>query len=348
MMPLSSSGLAPRFTGNPYKVLTFLQTVDQLGQDNGLPDKDLIKYALRYTVPEEREVWEFYDTCTGDNFTDFANKILGMYPCGEDRYYTGPANPTFSETPDPLSRALRASDPMPRNPEPAAPVVPVVALHVEIPVNEPAPQTPAMDEEVQQTVKTPDNPTISDAPAPANPNRGNPLVAVETLDMFTEVIGIDVLTLDISSLDPKSLGDANPGKPEISAPDYPDIWDIDIGVLDYEPEISAPCHPDITDTFVLAATVLLLTGYILWYRFSMHPTNPKTRPASPQTRTLGPAFPALSDPQNPLFRHPAHPHLRNRYQHPVYGFYQYPRPSHSRMALTRYECGRRAQIRKKQ
>src|SRR5258708_36706401 len=177
MMPLSSSGLAPHFTGNPYKVLTFLQTVDQLRQDNGLPEKDLIKYALRYTVPEEREVWEFCDTCTGDNFTDFANEILDMYPCGEVRHYTRPANPTFSETPDPLSRALRASDPTPRNPEPAAPVVPVVALHVEIPVNEPAPQTPAMDEEVQQTVKTPDNPTISDAPAPANPTRGNPLFA---------------------------------------------------------------------------------------------------------------------------------------------------------------------------
>src|SRR5258708_39597305 len=65
MMPLSSSGLAPRFTGNPYELLTFLQIVHQLGQDNGLPDRDLIKYALRYTVPEEREVWEFCDTCTG-------------------------------------------------------------------------------------------------------------------------------------------------------------------------------------------------------------------------------------------------------------------------------------------
>ncbi|KAG1738722.1 hypothetical protein EDB19DRAFT_1909124 [Suillus lakei] len=229
-MPLSSSGLAPRFTGNPYELLTFLQIVHELGQDNGLPDKDLIKYALRYTVPEEREVWEFCDTCTGDNFTDFANEILGMYPCGEDRYYTRPANLPFSKTPDPTLR----------NPEPADSVVSKATLYAEIPED-----------------------------IPASP--------------------------DISTLDPKPLGDTTPGKPEISALDHPDIWDIDIEVLESKPKLR---HPDISHNFHTPST----SGHDSepWHN---HPkvirTSPEDRtptPASPKLSTRGPAFPENTTP----------------------------------------------------
>jgi hypothetical protein len=221
---------------------------------------------------------------------DFANEILGMYLCGEDRYYTGPANLMFSETPDPTLR----------NPEPADSVVSEATLYAEIPED-----------------------------IPASP--------------------------DISTLDPKSLGDTTPGKPEISAPDHPDIWDIDIEVLESEPEL---CHPDISRNFVLASTCIpLLTGYVACYRFSTRPAPPEmtqnpvatTRRSSghlPKTRYLHPHL-RNSIPADPLFRKPAHQPRRNPFKYPVYGFHQYSRPSHSRIALTQYECGKRALIRKK-
>ncbi|KAG2738926.1 hypothetical protein P692DRAFT_20882310 [Suillus brevipes Sb2] len=66
-MPLRTCSAAPRFS-----------------------DKDIIKYALKYTAPNERELFQYYE---GNTYEDFANFALFMYPeCGTKRRYTRPTS----------------------------------------------------------------------------------------------------------------------------------------------------------------------------------------------------------------------------------------------------------------
>jgi hypothetical protein len=64
-------------------LLMFLATVDELADLASIADKACIKAVIRYTDPDEAEVWECLDEYSGNSFVDFANTILHLYlECG--------------------------------------------------------------------------------------------------------------------------------------------------------------------------------------------------------------------------------------------------------------------------
>ncbi|KAG1766761.1 hypothetical protein EDD22DRAFT_950343 [Suillus occidentalis] len=84
-MPLRTNSAAPRYRGDYTQLVNFLESVERLAQPLGLSDKDIIKYALKYTAPNEREVFQCYEG--NNNYEDFANFALFMYPeCAVKRY----------------------------------------------------------------------------------------------------------------------------------------------------------------------------------------------------------------------------------------------------------------------
>ncbi|KAG2745824.1 hypothetical protein P692DRAFT_20639387, partial [Suillus brevipes Sb2] len=89
-MPLRTNSTAPRFGGDYTQLVNFLESVERLAQPLGLSDKEIIKYALKYTAPNERELFQYYE---GNNYEEFANSALFMYPeCGTMRCYTRPTS----------------------------------------------------------------------------------------------------------------------------------------------------------------------------------------------------------------------------------------------------------------
>ncbi|KAG2741480.1 hypothetical protein P692DRAFT_20682342, partial [Suillus brevipes Sb2] len=89
-MPLRTCSAAPRFSGDYTQLINFLESVERLAQPLGLSDKDIIKYALKYTAPNERELFQYYK---GNNYEEFANSTLFMYPeCGIERRYMRPTS----------------------------------------------------------------------------------------------------------------------------------------------------------------------------------------------------------------------------------------------------------------
>ncbi|KAG2739757.1 hypothetical protein P692DRAFT_20881410 [Suillus brevipes Sb2] len=85
-MPLRTCSAAPRFGGDYTQLVNFLESVERLAQPLGLSDKEIIKYALKYTAPNERELFQYYE---GNDYEEFANSALFMYPeCGTKRRYT--------------------------------------------------------------------------------------------------------------------------------------------------------------------------------------------------------------------------------------------------------------------
>ncbi|KAG2739210.1 hypothetical protein P692DRAFT_20704600, partial [Suillus brevipes Sb2] len=89
-MPLRTCSAAPRFSGDYTQLINFLESVERLAQPLGLSDRDIIKYALKYTAPNERELFQYYE---GNNYEEFANSALFMYPeCGTKRRYTRPTS----------------------------------------------------------------------------------------------------------------------------------------------------------------------------------------------------------------------------------------------------------------
>jgi hypothetical protein len=100
-MPLRTNSTAPRFGGDYTQLVNFLESVERLAQPLGLSDKDIIKYALKYTAPNERELFQYYE---GNNYEEFANSALFMYPeCGTKRCYTRPSVISAIPLPSPSS-----------------------------------------------------------------------------------------------------------------------------------------------------------------------------------------------------------------------------------------------------
>ncbi|KAG2738135.1 hypothetical protein P692DRAFT_20883012 [Suillus brevipes Sb2] len=89
-MPLRTNSTAPRFGGDYTQLVNFLESVERLAQPLGLSDKEIIKYALKYTAPNEQELFQYYE---GNDYEEFANSALFMYPeCGTMRRYTRPTS----------------------------------------------------------------------------------------------------------------------------------------------------------------------------------------------------------------------------------------------------------------
>ncbi|KAG2742178.1 hypothetical protein P692DRAFT_20748837, partial [Suillus brevipes Sb2] len=115
-MPLRTCSTAPRFSGDYTQLINFLESVEQLAQPLGLSDKEIIKYALKYTAPNERELFQYYE---GNTYEDFANFALFMYPeCGTKRRYTRPTS-AISAIPLPPLEAPHEAPPVgaPQQPE---------------------------------------------------------------------------------------------------------------------------------------------------------------------------------------------------------------------------------------
>ncbi|KAG2124306.1 hypothetical protein BD769DRAFT_1388844 [Suillus cothurnatus] len=97
-MPLQGTSSAPHFSGDYTQVVNFLESVEQLAQPLGLSDKDIIKYALKYTAAPQRQLLSYFE---GDNYVEFADYVLDFYlECGID-HYTRPiiAKPATLEVP---------------------------------------------------------------------------------------------------------------------------------------------------------------------------------------------------------------------------------------------------------
>ncbi|KAG0695527.1 hypothetical protein DFH29DRAFT_879983 [Suillus ampliporus] len=87
-MPLSTSSFAPRFTGIASELLPFFHKVAQLSDTFGLWDEARITAALRYADKYEADLWIYLEETSGDNYEEFANAVLRLYPeAGHMRYY---------------------------------------------------------------------------------------------------------------------------------------------------------------------------------------------------------------------------------------------------------------------
>ncbi|KAG2740035.1 hypothetical protein P692DRAFT_20881762 [Suillus brevipes Sb2] len=173
-MPLRTNSAAPRFGGDYTQLVNFLESVERLAQPLGLSDKDIIKYALKYTAPNERELFQYYK---GNNYEEFANSALFMYPeCGIKRCYTRPTSvqsaiplPPHEAPPvgapqqperaqeQPVAAAMAPThetcETIPLPPTPASPIVKIAfaPAHIEAPIiGEPTePQSDPEDQVVE-------------------------------------------------------------------------------------------------------------------------------------------------------------------------------------------------------
>ncbi|KAG1770133.1 hypothetical protein EV702DRAFT_1049461 [Suillus placidus] len=68
-MPIRRTSSAPRFAGDFTQLVHFLESVERLAQQNGLSDKQCIKYALKYSAPNQRELFQYYEECGVDHYT---------------------------------------------------------------------------------------------------------------------------------------------------------------------------------------------------------------------------------------------------------------------------------------
>jgi hypothetical protein len=101
-MPFNWCANTPRLTGDIDKstLTNFLESVECFTQLRERSDKQIIKYALMYTLGDARELFSFYE---GDNYEEFANEALDFYPDCNTRYYTRPIRAKLAPISTPLS-----------------------------------------------------------------------------------------------------------------------------------------------------------------------------------------------------------------------------------------------------
>ncbi|KAG2739941.1 hypothetical protein P692DRAFT_20680592, partial [Suillus brevipes Sb2] len=205
-MPLRTCSAAPRFSGDYTQLINFLESVERLAQPLGLSDKEIIKYALKYTAPNERELFQYYE---GNDYEEFANSALFMYPeCGTMRHYTRPTSAISAIPLPPLEAPHEA-------PLVGAPQQPERAL------GQPAAAFMAPVHETRETIPLPPTPTlpiIEIAFAPAHieaPIIGEPTEPKsDPEDQFDEVVSPQ---LDIR--EPSAIANASNALPdEIASP----------------------------------------------------------------------------------------------------------------------------------
>jgi hypothetical protein len=142
-MPLRTCSTAPHLSGDYTQLINFLESVEsveRLAQPLGLSDKDIIKYALKYTAPNEGELFQYYE---GNSYEEFANSAWFMYPeCGTKCHYTHPTSAISAIPPPPLEAPLVGA---PQQPERAQdqPVAAAMAPVCQIRETIPLPPTPA-------------------------------------------------------------------------------------------------------------------------------------------------------------------------------------------------------------
>ncbi|KAG1857012.1 hypothetical protein DFJ58DRAFT_727029 [Suillus subalutaceus] len=142
-MPLRIADSVPRFAGDYTQLVNFLESVEQLTQPLGLTDKEIIKYALKYTAPKQRQLLSYYE---GDNYVEFADHVLYFYlECGVDHY----TRPIF-EKPATIEAPIASAPPQPECTQ-DQPAVEVIAPIPEVCNAAPTPVVP----EVPLDITTP-------------------------------------------------------------------------------------------------------------------------------------------------------------------------------------------------
>ncbi|KAG0691480.1 hypothetical protein DFH29DRAFT_1010973 [Suillus ampliporus] len=87
-MPLSTSSIAPWFTGITSELLPFFHKVTQLADIFRLLDEARMMAALWYMDKYEADLWTYLKETSGDNYEEFANAVLQLYPeAGCMHYY---------------------------------------------------------------------------------------------------------------------------------------------------------------------------------------------------------------------------------------------------------------------
>ncbi|KAG1807206.1 hypothetical protein EV424DRAFT_1543983 [Suillus variegatus] len=251
-MPIGTDTSAPRFSGDAYAVFAFLQSVDRLGQNSKLSDKQLIHYAIKYNQSDDKELWA---DSVRTSWMDFANEILSYYSEQNIDMYVRPEIP---QPKDPKFKSPQSDIPAPDEPE----------IHEDTIAEEPLTSEVAFLAP-EDLIAIPENPKISDlVSTPVQ-------LPSEHSEFLVEVINKETLTSEVLGSELKPLGNDVSEILETSADDFSEISDIDIEVLDHE---LVSCPSDSTDNFVLTAFfVLVFTSHVYWYRYQYENPCPKIR-----------------------------------------------------------------------
>ncbi|KAG1888308.1 hypothetical protein F4604DRAFT_1950744 [Suillus subluteus] len=127
-MPLRGTSTALHFNGNYTQLVNFLESVERLAQPLSLSDKDTIKYALKYSAPKQRQLFQYFE---GDNYEEFANYVLEFdLECGVD-HYTCPIIKIPAAPEAPLEAPSLSAPQLPE-PTPSAAAAAVIAPQSEI------------------------------------------------------------------------------------------------------------------------------------------------------------------------------------------------------------------------
>ena len=86
-MPNRSHHSALRFDGKSASLLLFLDEVKQLAKTCRLSQKEIIKWAIRYSTSIDRELWEMQESVETGDWEQF-KELYNLYPGskGENRY----------------------------------------------------------------------------------------------------------------------------------------------------------------------------------------------------------------------------------------------------------------------
>ncbi|KIK34942.1 hypothetical protein CY34DRAFT_110090 [Suillus luteus UH-Slu-Lm8-n1] len=204
-MPLRTHSTTPRFGGDYTQLVNFLESVERLAQPLGLSDKDIIKYALKYTAPNERELFQYYK---GNNYEEFANSALFMYPeCGIKRRYTRPTSAQSAIPLAPLEAPLEA--PLTVTPQHPECALEQSAAAVEVPAHK--------THEIIPLPPTPEAPIVKIALTPAYieaPLLGEPTEPQSDPDHQV----VEVVSPQLEIRDPTAIANAPEAPPEETAP----------------------------------------------------------------------------------------------------------------------------------
>ncbi|KAG1836779.1 hypothetical protein DFJ58DRAFT_734723 [Suillus subalutaceus] len=105
-MPLRIADSAPRFAGDGTQLVNFPGVSRTTRATTWLSDKEIIKYALKYTAPKHRQLLSYR---AFDNYVEFADHVLDFWPeCGVCHY----TRPIF-EKPATIEAPLASAPPHP-------------------------------------------------------------------------------------------------------------------------------------------------------------------------------------------------------------------------------------------
>ncbi|KAG1848917.1 hypothetical protein DFJ58DRAFT_729678 [Suillus subalutaceus] len=239
-MPLRIADSAPRFAGNYTQLVNFLESVEQLAQPLGLSDKEIIKYALKYTAPKQRQLLSYYE---GDNYVEFADHVLYFYlECGVDHY----TRPIF-EKPATIEAPLASAPPQPECAQ-EQPEVEAIAPIPELEVCEPSITVQISQKRLWRDYTPPFTMTLN-IHAPKRANSGASAVPEANKRRYppTRLCPLKHPHISAPIPEPSEAPEANnaPLSDQVMSPETPSVVDtsvlIALSALSDHPQVQYPC-----------------------------------------------------------------------------------------------------------